>query len=340
MRHFVSSFLLAGLAVGLLGLPALGQAQRPHAEGAKVAPPVHYFSITQASRAEPHVGRAGGAPHAAHFAPMVTAPAQTAAMHGGFAGHHYHHWAGYSPFIYSSSAYFGGYPFAWNGYYTPTFGTYVATVPYYVAPSVNFSVAPRPAPEPRNLDPVDPPEPAAKPKPRVSTADQKTRAGKLLGIGDTNFGKQQYFAAIERYKSAAQFAPDLAEPFFRQGYAMVAVGQYDNAVKAFRRGLKIRSDWAGSPFRLNELYGNGQLAKDEHLENLAKAIEANPLDSNALLALGMTLYFDGQRERASVFFTRVSQLGGNSDQLLDDFLRPRPTGAGAAQPVDDGKIVF
>jgi hypothetical protein len=83
------------------------------------------------------------------------------------------------------------------------------------------------------------------------------------------------------------------------------------------------------------------LAKTEHLENLAKAIEANPLDSNPLLALGMTLYFDGQRERAGIFFTRVTQLGGNADHLLDDFLaKPRPTGAADAQQPGEAKIVF
>jgi hypothetical protein len=121
----------------------------------------------------------------------------------------------------------------------------------------------------------------------------------------------------------------------------VAVGQYENAVKAFRRGLQIRSDWTGSPFRLDQIYGDGQIAKTGHLENLAKAIEANPLDSNLLLALGMQLFFDGQRDRAVVFFTRVAQLGGNEDRLLDSFLaRPAPADAPAAQRQAAAKIVF
>ena len=36
---------------------------------------------------------------------------------------------------------------------------------------------------------------------------------------------------------------------------------------------------------------------------------------------------DSQAERASVFFARVGQLGGNDDRLLNDFL-PKPAPAG------------
>jgi tetratricopeptide (TPR) repeat protein len=184
------------------------------------------------------------------------------------------------------------------------------------------------------------PEPA-RPEPKVSTADQKAKAGRLIGLGDANFAKQKYFPAIDRYKSAAQMAADLPEPFFRQAFAMVAVGQYENAAKAFRRGLKIRSDWSNSPFRLDQLYEGGALAKTSHFETLAKAVEANPLDSDLLLVLGMQLFFDGHPERAGVFFTRVAQLGGNADRLLDDFLaKPAPAGAVGAKGQRAGKIVF
>ena len=91
---------------------------------------------------------------------------------------------------------------------------------------------------------------------------------------------------------------------FAQGSALIAQGQYDGAVKAFRRGLRIRGDWSASPFRLDQLYGDDVIAKTSHLENLAKAVEANPLDAELLTALGIQLYFDGQRERAGVFLAR------------------------------------
>ena len=198
--------------------------------------------------------------------------------------------------------------------------------------------------------PAQPPEPAAddappKRTPKSTSPEQKARAGKFLGFGDASFAEQKYLAAIERYKSASRIAPDLADPYLRQGHALVALGQYENAVKVFRRGLRIRPEWSGSPFRLNQLYGPDRIAKVSHIETLAKAVEANPLDSNLLMALGMQLFFDGQAERASVFFARVAQLGGNDDRLLNDFL-PKPAPAGAplqekpARPQGPAKIVF
>jgi Flp pilus assembly protein TadD len=75
------------------------------------------------------------------------------------------------------------------------------------------------------------------------------------------------------------------------------------------------------------------------LENLAKAVEANSFDSDLLIALGMQLFFDGQHDRAGVFFARAAQLGGNEDRLLNDFVpKPGPADAPKAQPA--AKVVF
>jgi len=257
---------------------------------------------------------------------------------------HGHHWNG----GWSSPSYFlgGGYPIIWGAGYTPAFApVYPAAVGWLP----NFE--PLAAPLQQAVrQPVQPPGPAvdeapAKGTPKTTSPEQKARAGKFIGFGDANFADQKYLAAIERYKSASRIAPDLAESYLRQGHALVALGQYENAVKAFRRGLRIRPEWSGSPFRLDQLYGPDRIAKVSHIETLAKAVEANPLDSNLLMALGMQLFFDGQPQRAGVFFARVAQLGGNDDRLLNDFL-PKPAPAGAppaekpARPQEPGKIVF
>jgi hypothetical protein len=260
--------------------------------------------------------------------------------HGHDHGGHGHRWNG----GWSNPGYFlgGGYPIIWGAGYSPAFApVYPAAVGWI--PNMEPAVAPW-------RQPAQPPGPAvddAPPKgaPKSTSPEQKSRAGKFLGFGDANFAEQKYLAAIERYKSASRIAPDLADPYLRQGHALVALGQYENAVKAFRRGLRIRPEWSGSPFRLDQLYGLDRIAKVSHIETLAKAVEDNPLDSNLLMALGMQLFFDGQAERASLFFARVAQLGGNDDRLLNDFL-PKPAPAGAppqekpAPPQGPAKIVF
>lgn len=239
-----------------------------------------------------------------------------------------------------------GYPLLWGGY-TPAFGRYQPIYPFSV--QRGFSAwAPTPVPATAS-PPVNPPAPAArpktpnKPKARTSNVATKARAGKFIGFGDVNFEKQSYLSALERYKTAARIAPDVAESYFRQGFALVALGNYQSAAKAFRRGLATRSDWSGSPFRLDKLYQDNRVAKNAHFESLAMAIEANPLDADLLMLLGLEIFFDGQAERSEVFFARVAQLGGNEDKLLDSFL-PHPGPAGAPKPKKaakrDDKVVF
>jgi hypothetical protein len=201
-----------------------------------------------------------------------------------------------------------------------------------------------PAPAPRQVARAaedQQPKPAR--EPRASSPSAKARAGKMMGYGDAHFGNQKYLLAAERYKSAVRSAPDLAEPYIRQALAHAAGGDYESAVKVFRRGLKVRGDWSDSPFRLDDLYGDDRIAKTARLEGLAKAVEANPFDSTLLVALGMLLYFDGHPDRAEVFFARAAQLGANGDRLLDAFLpHPGPEGAPPPQgaPRADGKVAF
>ncbi len=174
-------------------------------------------------------------------------------------------------------------------------------------------------------------------QPKATNADQKALAGRFLGFGDEQFRQQKFLAALGRYKTALKAAPDMAEIYFRQALTYVAMGKYESAATAFRRGLRIRSDWQAAPFRLDQLYGDALLAKTGHIETLAKAVEQNSFDADLLMLLGMQLFFDGQRDRAENFFARAAQLGGNEDQLLNGLL-PQP-GPGDAPPAG-GKVPF
>jgi hypothetical protein len=260
-----------------------------------------------------------------------------------FPNHGHHDHGGHRSYGgWSTPGYFlgGGYPIIWGVPYLPGFS------PVYPA-AVGWLPNREPAPVQQALQPPGPTavNAPARGAPKNTSPELKARAGKFIGFGDANFADQKYLAAIERYKSASRIAPDLAEPYLRQGHALVALGQYENAVKAFRRGLRIRAQWSGSPIRLDQLYGPDRIAKVSHIETLAKAVEANPLDANLLVAMGMQLFFDGQAERAGVFFARVAQLGGNDDGLLNDFL-PKPAHAGVprqeppAAAQGPAKIVF
>ncbi len=255
-------------------------------------------------------------------------------------GHHHSHRHGF----------WAGYPWLWSTPYFP--GTYYPPASVF---GYNFGL-----PTPFDFNPVVIPQstlpnnvannravnlPAPAPVPadalRTTNPEQRARAGRFVGFGDAQFAKQKYLAAAGRYKTAIETAPDLADGYLRQAFAQVALGQYENAAKAFKRGLTVRDDWRGSPFRLEQLYVDAPISKTQHLENLAKAVEANPFDADLLLVLGLELYFDDQKDRAAVFLSRVAQFGGDEGLLKHFLQQPKPAGAPDPDPPRaGGKVVF
>ena len=165
---------------------------------------------------------------------------------------------------------------------------------------------------------------------KVTNAEVKARAGRFMEAGDTHFKAQKFREAAERYRTAAQTAPDMPVALLRQGFTFVAMSQYESAAKAFRRALQVRADWADADPFLMQLYGENAVSKAAHLEALAKAVEANEQDGDLMLVLAMELHFDGQRERSVPFFERCAQLGDNEDHLLDAFLPPGKAAQGRA----------
>jgi tetratricopeptide (TPR) repeat protein len=167
-------------------------------------------------------------------------------------------------------------------------------------------------------------------KPRTTNAAAKVRAGKFLQFGDASFAKQKYNSALERYREATTAAPDLADCYFRQCFALIGLGQYESAARTLERGLRIRPNWPESKFELTTIYGpDSQLAQAVHREALATAIEQNPQDADPLVLLGLLLHCSGERERAQLFFDQAVELGANAERLFDKFIAPRPVEAPA-----------
>jgi hypothetical protein len=175
---------------------------------------------------------------------------------------------------------------------------------------------------------------AEKSKVRISNAGMRAQAGKFMAFGDAHFANQKFNQALERYRLASHSAPDLAETYLRQGFALVAMSRYESAAKAMRRALLLQPNPAKWNLRLDDLYDENKMAKTAHLEALALAVENNPQSAELLLLLGLHLFFDGKGDRAVPVFQRCEQLGGNEDGILRGLL-PRPN-----QPVaDDGKDI-
>lgn len=272
----------------------------------------------------------------------IPAPSMISASTGLMFGHHHHHHGGGGGLFFP-----GVYPYYWYGapyfasswYGFPRLPTPIAV--WYGPPAPIPLNVPVPQVVPR-LAKAEPVQPALRPgvggfgvlagddakgakakKTRVSNPESLARARQFIAFGDEQFHGQEYSEAYQRYKKAAIAAPDLADSHFRQGLALFAMGRYAPAAKALRHGLALKPDWPQSHFGLDDLYGDNRLAKVTHLEQLATAATERPDNSDLMFLLGVGLYFDGQRDRARLFFERAQELGIERE-LTGRFLKPAP----------------
>jgi len=222
----------------------------------------------------------------------------------------------------------GGYPYYWPYYYRypppvflpaetiygPEAMKRFMGVDHWFRPQAGGKVVVVPDQQPKQ------PAAAGQGEHRATNQQALNLAWKFVGYGDAHFGNQKYSEANARYRKAAAAAPQLADGWFRQGFALVAMGRYDLAVQAIKRGLKFKPNWADSDFRLNELYGGNALTKSAHLDALAEAAKENPNDTDLLFLLGVLFHFDGKPDRAAPLLQRAKQLLGGDDAHLRGFL--------------------
>ena len=151
---------------------------------------------------------------------------------------------------------------------------------------------------------------------RKSNEDARARGTRFLEFGNTLFLEQRFHEALQRYKSAIEAAPDMSEAYVREGFALIAVNQYRLATKALKIALELDPEYVKTRFRLDDLYGDNRLAKTSHLELLAREAIENPVDADLLFLVGMSLYSDGEVERARRFFAKATELGGEEAARL------------------------
>jgi tetratricopeptide (TPR) repeat protein len=159
---------------------------------------------------------------------------------------------------------------------------------------------------------------------RGSNAQANALAGRFIGFGDAQFARQNFVEANSRYRTAARTAPQLADAWFRQGFALSAMGRYKQAVDVVQRGLRIDPDWANSDFTLQKLFGADALAKEVVLDTLVEAAKEKPHDADLLFMLGVYLHFDGQTQQAEPYFTRAMKLAGDDGEHIRAFLAKKP----------------
>lgn len=158
-----------------------------------------------------------------------------------------------------------------------------------------------------NERPLDGLNGAPLPAVRVANDAAKARARRFIEMGNRYFDEQNFRRAYVRYDKATAAAPDLVEAQLLKGQSLIAIGNFEMAVRAFKMALRV-DDWTDCPLRWDDVYGKNRVAKTAHIENLAEAAHNDPQNPDLMLLLGMELFFDGQVERSVKFFQRYAAL--------------------------------
>jgi hypothetical protein len=156
----------------------------------------------------------------------------------------------------------------------------------------------------------------AAPKPALVGGGKATElAWKFISYGDAHFKNQKYSEALDRYRSAVHEYPKLGDAWFRQGFALAALGKYEPSAKALRRGLELKPDWVDSTFRLSDLYGDAATDRQLMLDKMTKASDADPTNTDLAYVSGVHLFADGKVDQAAPYFRRVAQLAGTDVEV-------------------------
>jgi hypothetical protein len=165
------------------------------------------------------------------------------------------------------------------------------------------------------------PEARTRARSRRSTPDQQVKSLHAQAQGDVWMKKLRFLNAYERYKVAQSAASDRPEPYFRLGFSLTAVGNFDSAVKYFKQGLDIDPQWPTHPDKLDALFGDdNRLSVLTLIERVGNWVREDIRDPDRLFLIGVVLHADGDT-RASQFFEAAYRLGGSGDHLLA-FLHP------------------
>jgi tetratricopeptide (TPR) repeat protein len=133
----------------------------------------------------------------------------------------------------------------------------------------------------------------------------------------------EYGRAAERFRRAADAAPQEALPRLLLAQALLALAKYADAVDALYAGLALEPDWPAATFRPLELYGPNVADYPEHLRRLEDTLARHPDDSLLLFLSGYELWFDGRKDEARLLFRRALP-GSARPAVIERFLGAVP----------------
>jgi hypothetical protein len=184
---------------------------------------------------------------------------------------------------------------------------------------------PPPIPPQENPKPPMPPvRPPDRPvRPPAPDLDPRQDLARRTDLGKEAFERGEYGRAAERFRQAADLAPNNAEPLLLLAQAHIALGNYRRAFDTIQTGLRLDPDWPKQPFKPIDLYGDNVADYAEHTQAIDDLLTAMPNDPVMLFLAGYQLWFDGRRDEAKLLLQRAAP-SLPDPTLVDQFLQALP----------------
>ena len=154
----------------------------------------------------------------------------------------------------------------------------------------------------------------------ASSRAGQQRSRQFQAEGDRFVREGNFVKGYLKYLEAEREAQDRGDIYFRQAFALVAMGRYPHAVLKLKRGLQVDPSWPQSPTRLDEVYGPENAAqKTEFLQRVADWTDQNVRDSNRLFLMGVLLHCNAD-PRSQEFLTAARKWSGRDVAHLQPFV--------------------
>ncbi len=214
---------------------------------------------------------------------------------------------------------YGCHPYHWHGYHPPGYAIAGDTYNYY------YYNDPPAGEELEEAHKKYEQAPQSKPAEEDQTDRYFDQAVNAFEAGD-------YIAAARKFHEAQKLSPDdIVLPFARV-QALFAAGDYHEATRALRQAMAIASPDKEGVFYPRGLYPEESVLLQQ-IEQLSRAVQVNPADSNLRLLLGYQLLGMGKLDEAPVHL-RSAALDSDNNQaatlltkLLEKLRKPADVGS-------------
>jgi hypothetical protein len=184
--------------------------------------------------------------------------------------------------------------------------------------SATYTVVPNPNPLPfpsiTNNQPIIP----------ESTPQAKENSLQYQTQGDLQLQQFNYLAASERYRKAAEAAPDRPEARYRLAITLAARSRFLEAVDQLKLAVAINPTFPQHAESLDQLFGAANTFEKVRVkQRVAEWTLQDARDPNRLFLLGALLYLDGDPKSQTTLQT-ATELAGREEYLLS-FMAPRGT---------------